>query len=136
MARKDSRVPTQRDQDRYEDCPQNGLRRAIVRIGRQKRHLGLRNYVDITQAVRWKFGGNASYIDLYSGPVRARLRQTGEVVERSALAAASEAVRRTPFREIIIGDLDSTNVAAREARLNGEGATNVRAASPRTLWVP
>jgi len=44
--------------------------------------------------------------DLSCGSGRARLRKTGEVVEGSALVAATEVIRRrNPYREVIIGDL-------------------------------
>lgn len=120
-------MPTQKDQDRYEDDPQDGLRRAIVGNWAPEKHQRLRKYVDITRAVRRKFGGNATYIDLYCGPGRARLRQTGEIIEGSAVIAAAEAHRRNPYREIIIGDSEAANVAACEARLSRIGLTNVRA---------
>ena len=120
-------MPTQKDQDRYEDDPIDGLRRAIVGAWAPEKHLRLQKYVDITWPVRRKFGGNATYIDLYCGPGRARLRQTGEVVEGSALLAAMEAAKHVPFREIIIGDLDPINVAACSMRLQRFDFKNVRA---------
>jgi three-Cys-motif partner protein len=120
-------VPKQKDQDRYEIDAKDGLRRAIVGSWAPEKHLRLRKYVDITRAVRRKFGGNATYIDLYCGPGRAKIRETGEIVDGSAVLAASEAARRNPYREIIIGDLDPVNVAACEARLKRGGASNVRA---------
>jgi three-Cys-motif partner protein len=104
-------VPTQKDDDRYEIDPEDGLRRAIVGDWAPEKHLRLQKYVDITRAVRRKFGGNATYIDLYCGPGRARLRKTGDVVGGSTLVAATEALRRrNPYREVIIGDLDPVSV--------------------------
>lgn len=119
-------MPRLRDQDRYEDDPHDGLRRAIVGDWAPEKHVRLRKYVDITRAVRSKFEGNATYIDLYCGPGRARLRQTGEIVEGSALVAALEANRQVPYRDIIIGDLDRTNVEACERRLKQAKVANVR----------
>lgn len=119
-------MPTQKDQDRYELDPIDGLRRAIVGDWAPEKHLRLQKYVDITRAVRRKFGGNATYIDLYCGPGRARMRQSGEVGDGSAVLAAIEAANRVPFREIIIGDLDPVNVDACEARLKRLGACPVR----------
>lgn len=121
-------MPAQKDDDRYEIDPEDELRRAIVGDWAPEKHLRLQKYVDITRAVRRKFGGNATYIDLYCGPGRARLRKTGEVVEGSALVAATEATRRrNPYREVIIGDLDPVNVEACETRLNRLRVGNVRA---------
>lgn len=119
-------MPTQKDKDRYESDPIDGLRRAIVGDWAPEKHLRLQKYVDITRAVRRKFGGNATYIDLYCGPGRARMRQTGEVGDGSALVAAIEAGTHVPFREIIIGDLDPVNVDACEARLKRLASSPVR----------
>lgn len=120
-------MPTQKDQDRYEVDPHDGLRRAIVGSWAPEKHQRLRKYVDITRAVRRKFGGNATYIDLYCGPGRARLRESAEVVDGSAIVAATAAARKSPYREVIIGDLVPLNVEACEARLDRMGTTNVRA---------
>lgn len=119
-------MPRLKDEDRYEDDPHDGMRRAIVGDWAPEKHVRLRKYVDITRAVRRKFEGNATYIDLYCGPGRARLRQTGEIVEGSALVAALEAQRQTPYREVIIGDLDGINVDACEKRLREAKIDSVR----------
>jgi three-Cys-motif partner protein len=119
-------VPTHKDKDRYENDPIDGLRRAIVGEWTPEKHLRLQKYVDITRAVRRKFGGNATYIDLYCGPGRARMRQTGEVGDGSALIAAIEAGTHVPFREIIIGDLDPVNVDACETRLKRLALSPIR----------
>lgn len=119
-------MPSQKDQDRYEIDPQDGLRRAIVGSWVPEKHLRLQKYVDITRAVRRKFGGNATYIDLYCGPGRARMRQTGEVGDGSALVVAMAAGTHVPFREIVIGDLDPVNVDACETRLKSLATCPVR----------
>ncbi|UGB44645.1 three-Cys-motif partner protein TcmP [Frateuria edaphi] len=128
-------MPTQKDQDRYEVDPHDGLRRAIVGGWAPEKHLRLRKYVDITRAVRGKFGRNATYIDLYCGPGRARLREAGDIVDGSAIVAATEAASKNPYREIIIGDLDPLNVEACQERLNRLGIANVRAFTGTALEV-
>ena len=128
-------MPTQKDQDRYEQDPDDGLRRAIVGSWAPEKHQRLQKYVDITRAVRRKFGGNATYIDLYCGPGRARLRESGDIVDGSAIVAATEAVRKNPYREVIIGDLDHLNVDACEERLKRLGIANVRAFNGPALEV-
>lgn len=120
-------MPTLKDQEKYEPDPHDGLRRAIIGNWAPEKHLRLRKYVDITRAVRRKFGRNATYIDLYCGPGRARVRENGEVMEGSALVAAAEAAKREPYREIIIGDLDPVNVDACRDRLKKIPGTPVRA---------
>lgn len=128
-------MPTQRDSDRYEEDPNDRLRRAIVGSWAPEKHQRLRKYVDITRAVRRKFGGNATYIDLYCGPGRARVRETGDIVDGSAIVAATEAARRNPYREVIIGDLDPLNVEACEERLKRLGISNLRAFTGTALEV-
>ncbi len=120
-------MPTSKDQDKYELDPDDKLRRAIIGSWAPEKHLRLRKYVDITRAVRGKFGGNATYIDLYCGPGRARIRESGEVVDGSAIVAAMEARKRNPYKEIVIGDLDPINVEACQARLAQIEGTSVRA---------
>lgn len=113
-------MPTKRKEDRYELDPVDGLRRELVGAWAQEKHQRLRHYVDISRAARRKFQGNSTFIDLYCGPGRARIKDTNIVIPGSAIAAASEAQRHSAFGEIYIADLDSTNVAHCEQRLAQE----------------
>lgn len=118
-------MPTKKASEKYELDSIDGLRREIVGHWAPEKHLRLRHYIDITRAVRRKFGGNTSYIDLYSGPGRARIAKTGEIIDGSAVLAASEAARHEKFGTIHIGDIDAINVEASESRLVRLGMKNI-----------
>lgn len=72
------------------------------------KHRYLRRYVDICSAVRRKFldgPGGATYIDLFCGSGRARIRGTDEIIDGSAIVAWKQSQRRkTPFSTIYIAD--------------------------------
>jgi three-Cys-motif partner protein len=118
-------VPTKRTSERYEIDPSDGLRREVVGQWVREKHLRLRRYVDITRATRRKFGGNSTFIDLYCGPGRCWIKDTGEAIEGSAVLAATEARERDAFGKIHIGDLDQENLSACTSRLHSLGITNV-----------
>lgn len=118
-------MPTKKPEDRYEVDPADNLRREIVGSWSSEKHLRLRQYVDISRAARRKFCGNSSYIDVYCGPGRARIRGTQEVVDGSAVLAATEAMKHEAFGTIHIADLDEINVHACAARLAVRGVSGV-----------
>ena len=71
--------------------PEDGLPLACVGEWAEQKHARIRKYIDISRAVRRKFvkgKGGATYIDLFCGPGRARVRETTRIVDGSALAAA------------------------------------------------
>jgi three-Cys-motif partner protein len=113
-------MPTKREEERYEIDPIDGLRREIVGEWVQEKHRRLCHYVDISRAARRKFHGNCTFIDLYCGPGRARIKNTPTVIPGGAVAAASEAAKHAPFGKIYIGDLDATNLDACKQRLAQE----------------
>lgn len=113
-------MPTKRTDERYETDPADGFRREVVGTWASEKHLRLRHYVDISRAARRKFEGNSTFIDLYSGPGRARIRSTDSWVPGGTLVAASEAMRVSPFGRIHLGDLDPVNVLACKARMELE----------------
>lgn len=115
-----------KESDRYDTDPTDGLRRDVVGKWCAEKHLRLRHYVDITKSTRRKYSSNApSYVDLYCGTGRSRIRETGEVIDGSPLVAAEEASKHTPFAEIHIGDIAPGNVAACATRVR-ETVANVR----------
>ena len=107
--------------------PADGLPAACVGDWVDDKHARLRKYIDISRAVRRKFlkpGSGATYIDLYCGPGRARIRQTNRIVDGSALVAAREAqATSTSFTDICIGDMNASFVAATTQRLKAAGAS-------------
>lgn len=87
----------------------------------------LRRYIDISRAVRRKWtaprGAGATYIDLYCGPGRSRVRRTGEFIEGSCIAAWNESVRGgVPFSTVYIGDADPVRRGYAAERLRRLGA--------------
>jgi three-Cys-motif partner protein len=81
----------------------------------------LRTYVDISRAVRQKFvngRGGASYIDLFCGPGRTRVKGTGELRDGGALEAVKcAASSNTTFTSVHIGDLNPVFAQAAGQRL-------------------
>lgn len=85
-------------------------------------------YIDISRGVRAKYlppagNGGACYIDLFCGPGRSRVRETGAWIDGSPIAAwkKSEGVG-TPFSKIIIADQDPVRLEAATERLERLGA--------------
>src|SRR3972149_4830590 len=83
-----------------------------------EKHERLRKYVDICRAVRRKFiqrCGAATYIDLYCGSGRSKIRDTNEVIDGSPLFAFKCARDGgVPFSEIYIADADGERCRAAE----------------------
>ncbi len=116
------------------DCPHCGTRQengncpeplddghAVQCVGgwAQWKHHYLSQYIDATWRTRVKYlppngTGGAAYIDLFAGPGRARIRDTGEVIDGSPLIAMSH--EKAPFSKILLCDLESDNVTALKER--------------------
>jgi three-Cys-motif partner protein len=82
----------------------------------------VRTYVDVTRAARRMFlppnPGGATYIDLFCGPGRARVHETGKFVDGTAVAAWRCSVeKRSPFTAVYIADLDEERRRACAERL-------------------
>jgi len=108
---------TRRVTERYEVGP-DGLPVERVREWSAEKHERLRKYVDATWAARRRFlRSEASYIDLYSGPGRAIVGSTREMVDGSPLVAASEAAKHVSFSSMHIGDKNREIVDACATRL-------------------
>jgi three-Cys-motif partner protein len=107
--------------------PQDGLPLVCVGEWAEQKHARIRKYVDISRAVRRKFvegKGGATYIDLFSGPGRARVRETTRIIDGSAVIAAKEAIEsQTPFSELHIADLNESFLSAAVSRLDKLGVT-------------
>jgi three-Cys-motif partner protein len=95
--------------------PADGLPVSEVGEWAQEKHALLHRYVDITKAARRKFTdvsrapnrrGGAAYIEVFSGPGRARTKETGTLIDGSPLVAFKCAVKGgVPFSEIHLGDI-------------------------------
>lgn len=90
------------------------------------KHEYLRRYIDISRGVRQRFVGprnaGATYIDLFSGPGRAKVRN-GDFIDGSCVAAWKMSCRGgAPFTEVIIADADADRLELAEKRLRKLGA--------------
>lgn len=125
-------MPTKRASELYVTDSIDGFRVAKVGSWTEEKHLRLRKYVDISRAARRKwskeYGKETGYIDLYCGPGRAMIKETGEVIDGSAVVAVTEAAEKNvPFDGVYVADLDQQNVDACVARLTEKGCAAVHA---------
>lgn len=119
---------SKRDEDRYEIDPDDGLKREIVGEWSAEKHLRLRRYIDITRDTRKKYSSNRpAYVDLYCATGRARIRETPDVVDGSAVVAATMLDPPAGFTDLYFGDLELEHLNACQARLQ---AANV----PQNLY--
>ncbi len=105
----------------------DGLLRAIIGPWAREKHSRLARYVDISRAARAKFIGankpGATYIDLFCGPGRARIRDSKEVVDGSSLVAWLESRQGgSPFTAVHIADAHTELCEAAEFRLKNADA--------------
>jgi three-Cys-motif partner protein len=88
----------------------------------KEKHQLLRSYIDISRAVRRRWVGptnaGATYIDLFCGPGRARVRKTGEWIDGSCVAAWKKSVEGgSPFSVVYIADADAEKLKYATERL-------------------
>lgn len=91
----------------------DGLPMQCVGEWESTKHTPLGDYIQGSSGARMKFGGGA-YIDLFAGPGRARVRETGDVVPGSPLIALEH--DRVPFTKAFLCEMDPQNVTALQAR--------------------
>jgi three-Cys-motif partner protein len=100
--------------------PDDGLPLACVGAWAEEKHARVRKYVDISRAARRKYltGSGATFIELFCGPGRARIRDTARIADGSTLVAAKEAqATGTMFTEMHIADANASFVEASRQRL-------------------
>lgn len=114
--------------DQYE-WDEDGQPREIVGAwSALHKHALLRRYIDISgTGVRrnWLNRGNAgaTYIDLYSGPSRVRIKSTNELADGSPLVAWRQAqLSRAGFTHMYVADAHPSLAEASKARLDAAGA--------------
>lgn len=93
----------------------------------KEKHDYLCRYIDISRGTRAKYLGNgkagATYIDLFCGPGRCRVRDTGEWIDGGVVAAWKKSRDGgAPFSQVYIGDLDTPRREAAASRLRQLGA--------------
>ena len=95
------------------DPDDDGLVVQCVGEWEQDKHDPLRDYIYASHRARRKFGGGA-FIDLFAGPGRCRVRETGEVHDGSPLIALKHA--ECPFTQVIMVEQDIENADVLRAR--------------------
>jgi three-Cys-motif partner protein len=121
------RPPAALDPQKYEQ-DEDGFPREIVGKWAVDKYARLAKYVDISRGVRAGFVGKgkagSTYIELFCGPGRVRLKDTRDVTHGSPLVAwAESASSKTAFTQVHIADADTRLVEASTARLRKLGAT-------------
>lgn len=91
------------------------------------KHGSLCRYIDISRGVRSRWigptKGGATYIDLFCGTGRARVRKTGAFIDGSCVSAWKESVRSgAPFSQVFIADADASRRSYAAERLKLIGA--------------
>lgn len=119
--------PPELDPGKYEPDEQDGLPRELVGDWAKDKHTRLARYVGISSAARRKYLGpgkaGATYIDLFAGPGRVRIRDTKEIRDGSSLIAWNEAVRRkSQFSNLYVADARKEILGACCARLRSATA--------------
>lgn len=102
--------------------PDDGLPATEVGSWSIEKHKYLSTYVDISRAVRKKFlhgpSKTATFIDLFCGSGRSRIKETNAWIDGSAINAWKMSVKGgAPFSKIYIADLDKDLRSANAARL-------------------
>jgi three-Cys-motif partner protein len=100
----------------------DGLPAEEVGAWTKGKHNRLRRYLDISRATRRKFlngqARSATFIDLFCGPGRARVKESGEWIDGSAVAAWKISLEGgAPFSDIYVADLDDERRGATVERL-------------------
>ncbi len=118
-----------READQTCSVPDPGDGRPVLCVGpwAEEKHARIEKYVDISRAVRRKFidgKGGACFVDMFSGPGRARIRETERIVDGSPVVAARKAIEtKTPFSEVHVSDANPEFVAALSQRLQRLGVS-------------
>jgi len=109
--------------------PTDGLVTDIVGPWASEKHERLRKYIDSYRSARVMFlppkgSGGAAYVDLFSGPGRSQVDESGEFVDGSPLVAYKSAQSSgTRFSNLHFNDLDRENVDALRQRIANLVAT-------------
>jgi len=106
----------------------DGLPVQDVGIWAVDKHDYLQRYIEASSGPRGSFlrprndypPAGAGFVDLFAGPGRARVRETGEYINGSPIVALEHT--RQPFTKVVAVDLDPENVAALKSRTAKYGA--------------
>ncbi|REG48992.1 three-Cys-motif partner protein [Paraburkholderia sp. BL6669N2] len=104
--------------------PIDGLPAMVVgRWVTGEKHRIIKRYIDASWAARQKFTSQRTYIDLFAGTGRVKIKHTQTFQDGGPLAAWSIAQqRRGVFSDFFIADANSDFLIACDTRLRGRGA--------------
>lgn len=104
----------------------DGLIATEVGVWAKEKHNYLKRYIAISHGVRKKFitgAGGATYIDLFCGSGRGKIKNTNEWIDGSSIVAWKKSQESgSPFSAMYINDLDKESVDACYKRLSKLGA--------------
>lgn len=114
-------------------CPVDGLIASEVGAWAKEKHEYLRRYIHVSSSVRkqWlkdsaqpnKLKAGATYIDLFCGSGRSKVKGKDEWIDGSPVVAwKASQLSNAPFSQIYIADSDKENLAACKVRLEKLGA--------------
>jgi three-Cys-motif partner protein len=109
--------------------PADGLVTDIVGSWAAEKHERLKKYIDAYRSARAMFlppkgAGGAAYIDLFSGPGRSQLEETGLFIDGSPLVAYKAARQSgTRFSDLHFNDIEAANIDALRRRIADQGGT-------------
>lgn len=97
----------------------DGLPVQCVGLWVNDKHDYVSRYIKATQAVRAKYlpplgPGGAAYVELFAGPGRARIRESGAFVRGSPFLAIDHT--EAPFTKIVLAEMEPENVVALSKR--------------------
>jgi len=102
--------------------PEDGLPASAVGAWTLEKHERLRRYIDAAHGARGKYS-KRTYIDLYCGPARSRIYETGAFIDGSPLVAFNAAAMHgDQFTDFYLADQDQSLVDAAASRLRAKGA--------------
>lgn len=116
-----------KEEEAYE-LDEDGYKREIVGPWVKEKHRHIKTYLGSARGARSKFLGSgrpgATYIDVFCGPGKARIRDTTELVDGSAVAVWREALSAggAPYSKVYVADIDPECLEASKFRLKRLGA--------------
>jgi three-Cys-motif partner protein len=127
-------------QTEHYECDEDGHVREVVGPWVKDKHNRLAKYVGISRSVRKMFVGTgkagATFIDLFSGPGRVRIRDEGHGTPGSPLVAWHEAVDGgAAFTQVHVADAEEKLLDAVKARLTAMRAPVFTETGPATETV-
>src|SRR5262249_36525891 len=93
------------------------------------------DYVQIASATRRKYP-HCSFIDVFCGPGQSQIRDSGQLIDGSPVAAFKQGRAGHPFSAVHISDADSDLLASADTRLRNLGAPVHATKGPASAALP